>query len=318
MNSKDAKIYVSSINNVSKRLEHYGDVDIESLSLLKLIYKYANNATTQKQLRRLDSMVAHLQRTDSNICLEIQAVTMSEYTAPIGGVTIGVDGNEAPTLTDSSVVLLDPNETFTFSFSDLFSGYSDDSSGTLSSFAVKTLPSNGTLTYDGQAVSVNTLMYDATKLVYARNSDQDYTTSFTYSAYDDDNQLKLESNTANCNITVQEIVVVNAPATVGNTNIYADNRETTVLYSSVFTSQAVAPYDDPEGDELNAIKILSISSVNGGTYFYYGDPVAVGQIIYKAELDSGAFYHVAPDSNAIKTDTISVAIRDSGSMIWVN
>lgn len=318
MENKNAKIFVSSIKNLSKKLRFYGDANIDKLSLLKLIYKYACYSTTYEQLQRMDKMISNLQITDDMICMEQQVSTTSSYVSPIGVVTIGDGGNVAPTLSGSAITVGEEAETFVFSFLSLFSGYLDDSTGPPSSFVINTLPANGTLTYNGAAVVAGSLLYDSTKLVYTRNSDVAYSSSFTYSAYDDDIQVPLVSNIATCAITVEEVLVVNLPPTVGNTNIYEENRTTTTFSSADFTSLAIAPYSDPEGDSLDAIKVLSISAVNGGNYYYYGAIVTIGQIITKAELDAGAFYHTAADSNAITTDTIEVAVRDTGSMIWVS
>ena len=318
MVNKNARIFVASIAKLSKELEHYGTADTDKLSLLKLIYKYSCHSSTYSQLQRLDNMVSNLQRTDKLICLEKQSAGYASYTSPAGSVTIGLDGNIAPTLTSSSITVLDPNDTYTFTYSDLFSGYSDDSVGTIGSFVIDTLPANGTLAYNGFSIVAGTLLYDPTKLVYSRNNDTGSSTSFTYSAYDNDSQLTLVSNVVSCAVTVESITVANQPPTVGNTNIYENNRTTTILTSADFTSLAIAPYIDPEGDALDAIKILAISAVNGGNYYYYGAIAVVGQVITKAELDTGAFYHTAADSNSITTDTIEVAVRDTGSMIWVD
>ena len=317
MKNKDARIYVASIAKISKRLTHYGDADISNISLLKLIYKYACYSSTYSQIQRLDKMVARLQREDPYICLEKQASGTTAYTSPVGTVPIGVDGNVAPTLTGSSITLSSSDDIHAFTYAEIFSGYSDDSNGLISSFVISTIPANGTLSYNGQLVVAGTLLYDPTKLIYARSNNTAYGTSFNYYAYDDDSQLPLASNAVACTVTVDAIVVENSPATVGNTNVYSDNRVITVFSSATFTSDAIAPYSDPDGDPLDAIKVLGISAVNGGVYYYFSAPVVVGQVITKAELDSGAFYHSAADSNAITTDSIQVAVRDTGSMIWV-
>ena len=85
-----------------------------------------------------------------------------------------------------------------------------------------------------------------------------------------------------------------------------------------FTSLAVAAYNDIDGDPLQAVKVIEISEVNSGTYYYYGSVLTVGQIITADELSSGALYHIASDSNGIATDTLEVAIRDHEDSDWVN
>ena len=318
MENKNARIYVSSVANITKRLEYYGDADIDNISLLKLIYKYSCHSSTYSQLQRLDKMASQLQRVDPFICLEKQAKTTTSYAAPAGSVPIDVEGNEAPSLTNSAINVDGEGDAYIFSYLDLFSGYSDDNGGTIGGFVVSTLPANGTLLYDGGEITLGTLLYDVTKLVYNRSVDESYGTSFTYYAYDNDSQLALSSNTVSCSITVEELTVYNNLPTIGNRNIYADNRITTVLTLEDFTTLAVAAYNDIDGDPLQAIKILGISEINGGTYYYFGSPVTIGQIITADEISNGALYHVASDSNSITTDTLDLAIRDHEDSDWVD
>ncbi len=317
MESKNASIYVTSVNNMSKQLEHYGTANMMNICLLKLLYKYSCYCSTYDQIQRMDSMVAELQRTDRNICLEFQAARGADYTNPVGVVDISAGANTAPTLSDSSFTLEDPNLTYTFSYSDLFSGYSDAEGGDATNFEIKTLPVAGVLHYDGVAVEVGSWLSDPSLLTYTRIGTGGYATSFTYTAYDDDNQLQLESNVATCNGTIDSIVSTNEPATVGDRAQYSGNRTTTVFSSTDFTTETIAPYFDPENNELDAIRIDEISTANEGAYYYYDALVVEGQVITKAELDAGAFYHVAADSNAVSTDSFNASARDTGSMIWV-
>lgn len=317
MKAKDARIYVSSVNNITKRLHNYGTVKLESINLLKLIYKYASYSSTYAQLQRLDKMVSHLQMTDKNICMEKQAQLGSVYTAPLGVVVIGAE-NIAPSINPISFTVVD--DTYVLYRSEILAGYSDSEGTEASSLVVKTIPGNGTISYNGvevipgQVISLSSALMSVT---YSRNSDAGYSTSFTYSVYDGNTQLPLESNTVSATITVDSIVVSNSPATVGDRTIYSDNRSTTVFTSADFTSLAISPYSDTEGDLLDAIIIREISDSNVGVYYFFGNPLTVNQIITKAELDAGALYHIAPDSNAIATDAFRVAIRDTGSMTWV-
>jgi hypothetical protein len=317
MEAKDARIYISSVNKITKRLQNYGDAKLENISLLRLIYKYACYSSTYSQLQRLDKMVSHLQKVDPNICMEKQAALNSVYTAPLGTVIVGVE-NIAPTLVGVSFTVVD--ETYVLYRSEILAGYSDTEGTEASLLVVKTLPANGTLFYNGtevvagQVIELSSILMS---LVYSRNANTGYSTSFTYSVYDGDTQLPLESNTVSASVTVDAIVADNEAPTVGDRTIYSENRATTVFTSADFTSLAVAAYSDPEGDLLDAIIVRGISNSNAGIYYFFGSVLTIGQIITKAELDTGALYHVAPDSNAIATDSFSVAIRDTGSMIWV-
>lgn len=317
MEAKDARIYVSSVKKITKRLQNYGDAKLENISLLRLIYKYACYSSTYSQLQRLDKMVSHLQKVDPNICMEKQAALGSVYTAPLGTVIVGAE-NIAPVLVGVSFTVVDA--TYVLYRSEILAGYSDAEGTEASSLVVKTLPANGTLFYNGieviagQVIDLSSVLMS---LTYSRNANTGYSTSFTYSVYDGDTQLPLESNIVSATVTVDAIVIDNESATVGDRTIYSDNRSTTVFTSADFTSSAVAAYSDPEGDLLDAIIIREVSDSNVGVYYFFGNVLTIGQIITKAELDAGALYHVAPDSNAIATDAFRVAIRDTGSMIWV-
>jgi len=318
MEEKDARIYITSVNNVSARLEHYGDANTDQVHLLKLIYKYACYSPTYPCLQRLDSMVAELQRTSPFICLEKQAVQgYVDSTVTVPEIIIGSNGNTAPTITASAITLPDPDDVYTFSYADLLSGYSDDAGGLAGSLIIKTLPAQGTLKYNGVTAVIETLYANPTLLTYTRNVDTGYGTSFTYAVYDRDSQLPLESNTVACTVTVDAITTGNEPATVGDRAQYAGNRTTTIFTVADFTTEAIAPYFDPETNALDAIRIDEISDANTGIYYYLGLQVVAGQIITNAELASGAFYHIASDNNGIATDSFNASVRDTGSLIWV-
>jgi len=246
------------------------------------------------------------------------ASNTSEYIQPVGTVTVGVDNNQAPVLTDSAITVVDGAELYTFSYNDLFSGYSDPDGNAFSGFVIKTLPVNGELKYNGEAVVVGNFYTDPTLLVYSKDSDSAYVTGFTYTAFDNDPQLPLESNLAACEVTVEALATTNEPATIGDRAQYAGNRVTTVFTVADFTTETIAPYFDPENNDLDAIRIDEVSTANTGVYYYYANPVTAGQVITAAELNSGAFYHIAPDANGVSTDSFNASVRDTGSMIWVD
>jgi len=44
----------------------------------------------------------------------------------------------------------------------------------------------------------------------------------------------------------------------------------------------------------------------------------VGQIISSADLSAGLFVHIGASTNSISSDIIDFAVRDTGSLIWVD
>lgn len=318
MKDKDAKILISSVKNTSAKLERYGDADIQNISMLKMIYKYSEYCTTQNDLKSLDKKVSYLQRSDRDICMETFYNSGRALKSANSTVDIINSENNPPTLGDLGIVV--SSQGYYITIGKLLENYSDPENTSASLIEIKTVPANGTLYFNGYTVSAGlTINVSNTSdyLTFVRNSDSAYVTSFTYSAFDGDAQLPLESNTATLTLTCSEIVAENQPPTVGDTSLYIDNRETMVFTIADFTSNADPQYFDPEGDSLDAIRIDRISNTNQGQYLYYGTPVVVNQIITAVEISAGAFVYVSADINSIQTDVIEVSIRDDVNMQWV-
>ena len=305
------------MENISKRLEHYGDADIHNISMLKLIYKYGPYCAEQSDLRKLDKDVSLLQRTDSDICMEYLASKGYVSNSSIVVVDTGDFSNNAPTL--SGITLEVSAEGYYITRDTLLQNYSDPERTAASMIEIKSIPANGELYFNGSLVTVGQVINVSQNvyLTYVRNNNAAFSTSFNYSAYDNHPQVPLESNTVSATLNCLEIVPENQPATVGDTSLYVDNREVMVFTLADFTSLADPQYFDPEGDNLDAIRIDKVSNTNEGEFLLYGTPVVVNQVISASEISSGAFVYTAPNINSIKTDVIEVSIRDTGSMQWV-
>lgn len=316
MENKNANIFVSSVAKVSERLKYYGDTNLENISLLRLIYKYACYATSYAHLQTLDKMVSRLQREDNLICLEHQSSGIVSYSAPVGNVEVG-GTNTRPTLSATSITVGEEVDIYTFAYSDLFSGYTDDGGGSPSSFVVSQLPSSGNLLYDGVQIIAGELLYDITKVTYQRNGVDAYSSSFDYYAYDDDNQLPLASLEVTCSITVEAVLVENTPPTIQDFSIVSSNRYITPLRSSNFN----AYYSDPDGDNLGAIKVKKIPTSNNGKFMFYGLEVQEGAIITVEQMDVAGtppFYHEGADQNEVNSDILEVYVRSrTGDTSWV-
>lgn len=155
---------------------------------------------------------------------------------------------------------------------------------------------------------------------------------FTDDTTQDSNQLTLQivdkdsnnnfwltsAGTITMDKTFIQTGVFNEPPTVGDSAIDVGNRVTTVITTTMLTVGLTPPYNDPEGDALDAVRIDEVSTANTGVFYLDGVAISDGQIITKAQLDAGLFTHVGPDSNAIETDAFSFSVRDAKSLIWVN
>ena len=145
----------------------------------------------------------------------------------------------------------------------------------------------GDLLYDGDAVIIGQIIYDPSLLVYYRSQANSYSESFNFTIFDDYSEGPLESAPATMTANVAD--ADNLPATVGDNTIYSANRIETVLTLEMFTSQLAPPYNDPENDLIDAIRIDDISGANQGQYLLSGTPVAPGNIITREQLQAGLF-----------------------------
>lgn len=110
---------------------------------------------------------------------------------------------------------------------------------------------------------------------------------------------------------------VNYPPTIGDISIIADNNIITILTLDMFTNQMAPPYNDPEGDLIDAIRIDKISQSNGGIFYYDNNPIQIGDIITRADLQNGLFTHSGVNADTLAGDVIEFSARDEGSKIWV-
>jgi hypothetical protein len=317
MKDKDAKIFVISMKNISKELQYYGTSNINNINLLKLIYKYAAYFTDYEYLQAVDKMVNYLQRSDRRICMEFTYTKGYSYEYN----TIDISGlNRAPTLSDLSLTVNESGDNLVITYDDMYGGYYDSEGTDPGAIIIKTIPANGTLYLNGTEISAGeTISYDASlEIEYARNSSNAYSTSFTYSVYDTDTQVPLESNTATASLTIKRYVAENEPPTIGDLTLYADNRAAVTITVNDILYNADPSYSDPEGNQLDAIRIDVIATSNTGTYYYYGTEVVVNAIITYDDLVAGAFTYSAPDLNSIQTDIIEVSIRDTVNLEWVS
>lgn len=314
MELNHSSIYNQAVLKHSKKMSYYGDSDLSNIHLLKLIYKHAKYACSYSCLSRMDQMVANLELTDPNICLEVLDGSFYPENS-IGDVTSNpdVNRNQPPTISNSNLNV--SGNSHTFSNALFINGFIDPNGDSYGPVVIKSLPANGSLEYDNVAVNVNQMIENPSLLRYNRGSTIGYSTSFNYTVFDDNPGNPMQSNVATLNITVDE--TSNSPSEIGDAAYYVDNRAVTVFNINHFTSSLDPAYSDPDGDQIDAIRVDEISTANNGSYFFYGTEVVVGQIISKTDIDGGNFIHVGSDSDDISTDSINFSARDSGSLIWV-
>lgn len=124
--------------------------------------------------------------------------------------------------------------------------------------------------------------------------------------------------TETCQFTISLESNENQPPTVGDITLYRDNRSITVITLDMLTNMLTPPYNDPENDILDSIRVEEVSTANEGIYYYNNNPLFAGLVISRQDIINGLLEHRSANTNSISSDTFNFSVRDSGSMQWVS
>ena len=314
MTDHQAHIYTCSVSRITDRLEVYGDSDLMDIALLKLLYKYSCYSFDEDTRKRLDQMVAELQMKRNDVCMDFSVGNFLPGEGNTLPIVTDVDNNP-PVNSGNSVNLLQDDEFYVFSLGDFTGGFSDVDGHGPGRITVKSIPS-GAITYDEAPLIIGQIIYNPSLLVYDRSQAAGYSDSFNFTIFDDYVDGPEESNEGQMTIHVAN--ATNLPAEIGDNTVYSANRIATILTLEMFTSQLAPPYNDPENDLIDAIRIDEVSQANQGVYKLNGTEVSAGDIITREDLAAELFVHDGANVDTVSSDTFSFSARDEGSLIWVN
>ena len=307
------QIFITSINKAVNKAKSTGKLDLKTLSLYNL-YKYYIDFTQDIPLFK-----------EKNKCLK-EAISDFKYKYPLevcnyknviptNGYTIPVN-EAAPTVSGSTIALLEEESIF-FTVEDFTTSFSDSDNNNPGRIILYLTGLDGTFKYNGTVVT-STLQIDVDELVnieYIREDSSAFSFSLPY-RISDDGLPRLWSTIVNN--TVSGTIAGNQPATVGDNTVYVGNRSTTILTLAMFTSQLTPPYNDPESDLIDAIRLDEVSTANLGKFYLNGIEVIEGQIITREDINNNLFTHEGPNQNTLASDNFSFSARDEGSLIWVS
>ena len=337
MKPNNANVFICSVENYDRQLKYYGEGSLSEISLLKLLYKYAGFSPSYNCLNRIDAMISNLQQSDKNICTNM--IAGQDFAPSIPGVEPGgvISGTPdfAVTVTGAGIVQVEeisvqkdnsgtePVDIYTLAVkipaTSFTTGFADTSGNSAGDVVIVTIPSTGLLKLNNVDVVNGQVIANADlgNLSYWKITNSVVSESLVYSISNNDTNNTLWSS--NTTISIDVVAVGNAAiSTLGDSTMYVDNNVITVLTSDMFTSQLNPSYSDPDGDELDAIRIDEISTSNAGTFLYNSVALVVGQVITKTELDAGLFTHTGATANTITSDVILFSARDTGSLIFVS
>jgi len=185
--------------------------------------------------------------------------------------------------------------------------------------SIQVLTDTGNQIFEQNNSSITVLASDLNNIIYFTNNTTQSSYDIFISVIDKDSDGNFWiSNTATLTMDKTAISSTgNQPPTIGDAAIKVGNQVTTTLTLAMFTTDLTPPYNDPEGDALDAIRIDEISTANTGEFRLNNVAIADGQVITVDEINAGDFTHVGASSNDIETDSFNFSVRDAVSQIWV-
>ena len=317
--SINRQIIVTSASKAIDRAKLAGKLDLSDVTLYNLINYYIEYTDGVEEFKDNNKTLKNLLFNFKYSHLD----TICTYKTTVGHTTDTGDNvitNTPPVITSISS---DINGATIFIYSDLIfkSVYSDIDGDASDKVRFTNLnPTNVDVYYDG-GLAPSTFeidIVDTNKLSIVRTNPNIFgTEDILRFRISDGTDFSNESTVSISASAIDSSDGANQPATIGDNAIITTNRVTTTLTLTMFTSGLTPPYNDPEGDLIDAIRIDEISTANSGVFKLNAVDVITGQIITREDIDAGFFTHVGADVSTIETDAINFSARDEGSLIWV-
>lgn len=324
--SVNNQILINTISSNVKKSKINGILDLKVSFILSMLNYYKNISSSVKINELVDELSYHkdickvrvklpLYVNKENSIVETLTSTLKNITVNTKKEKIFIDSN---TLYDS----------YTFDLNDIV--YSDTKGKNYSQLSINLSdlqdgfikvyfgPDEEDYIIYGEDNSWLTISKnDIENITYYTSSTTDFSHVLSIKTYTEFNGNMISSNTATLTINRTNLGIGNQPATIGDASVKTNNRVTTVLTLAMFTTGLTPPYNDPENDLIDAIRIDEISTANKGKFYLDGVEIVTGQIITREDLAANLFTHVGPDVNTIETDAFNFSARDEGSQIWI-
>jgi hypothetical protein len=232
-------------------------------------------------------------------------------------IFIPTTNNTAPTVSGVTIPLA-LTSLYTFKVSDFTNNYSDNQRDSWNKVIIYPSGLTGTLRYNNVVVTttLEISISNVINLTYTRLNNSTFSDTLMFRI--SDNNINSLYSIITSNIITGDSITTNQPATLGDNTIYVANRIETIFTLDMFTSQLSPPYNDPEGDLIDAIRIDTIAGSNLGVFYLNNVPVVPGLIITREQIAANLFTHIGPNIDTVASDYFTFSARDEGSLIWVN
>ena len=315
-NALNRQVFITSISKAVANAKKTGKMDLHIQSLFYLYNYYLefteDIAAYDDVNYELKTRLAKLKyKYPEHIC---------NYKTVIGSSR--QIGNLPPVVADNTADIF-AEASYQLKVSDFTVGYTDETNAqpyqlvitpsvTLYSDAEFSIPVVG-----NQEFNLSTYTDTVLPLYYKRNNTSTFTEQIASFRISDFTATPLYSNIAKLNITASQEVINLPISELGDNTVYVEQFET-ILTLAMFTGGLAPPYNDPENDLLDAIRIDEISEANKGTFYINGVAIQEGDIITREEMAANLFVHKAAQIGDITSDVFEFSARDEGSKIWIN
>lgn len=327
------QIHITSISKAISNGKIYGKLNLKAVELYSL-YKdsieYAQEMSDSGSTQ-FEDYIVYLKNEASKLVYKYPK-EICNYKVVVPNNPVGINGpivNTAPTASNKVIDILD-KEIYTFTLGDFISDYSDVQNHGwkfLMIYSNSNIGVDGNIRYsDGVITNMLTINIENLPLTTELNLYYDRINLNVFSG--DIFNFRVSDNPVNYLYSPIYTMTINAslpvvlssnqpPSDIGDITLYTGNRVTTVLTLAMFTTNLTPPYNDPEGDLIDAVKIIDISNANQGIYYYNGVPIVEEQIITREDIIVGLFTHVGPDVDTVTSDVFEFQVRDEGSKMWI-
>lgn len=312
-------LYGSVLKNV-KKAKASGKLDTKMITVFKMLNYFKNDISfieevyaeeSSKIIRSIDTCLHRLKLNHSQEFCILSEVPISEDNNIYNIAPIISDYTLTNTSQSTNLPLKFFLEGFNDPNNDSWSKLHIDPSTVENIIKLNGMPITDYTIIDIEGMSINSdigLTYE-----YVNNEIDD---EFIHFFIEDDNVNPLKSNQGT--LFFINDFIKNHPPEIGNIRMVVDNGVTTILDLNVFRNMMNPSYSDPEGDDIDAIRIDYVDPSNTGDFLYNGISIYEGLIIPAQALADNRFIHVGPTQEDINTDFFRFSIRDVGSLIWVS
>lgn len=332
---------IQSTNKAVKMARVLGSLDLQTSYTYDMLNYYIDflegNDTARTTRDQFKTMLEQLKNNNPGIIcnfknvLPITELTGTGNSTPIISNNPKISNITVASITQETLFGIAPTfYVYRFKKSDFLSTYTDSNDQKFHSLVIfrsdlqdgglryRSSPTGGNV-YGESGIPLEVLFDDIEKWSFYTDSTSIFIHQLSFKVIDRIGGTDYSSNTATLEIDRTANNVSNQPATFGDYTTVIDHGDELTITLEMVTSSLTPPYNDPEGDLIDAIRLVEISTANKGVFKLNNIPVIEMDVITREQLENNEFKYTSPSGyNEVWGDVFRFQGRDEGSGIWVD